>query len=279
MDREQARLIHLDEDAFPRAVVGGGDDGTVQPFANCDHRTRTPRVIPRRSLGLDVGNPVLELQKHVLAVIYAEPVAGAQVLVDPHAHRNNATGRAISAAGPFTWGARMPTVNPMRIDAVTLQSAGNPLGLHPRLTVVADLGPTKRLGLLTELHVALAATDPAVMRWTDPLGEARTGPGPRLCCIGPSDVRTDPTTDRVLTLLGRARQSDRDGLHALAVLNDPFADLPIMRIWTLLSLVERVSERIQTLLLTDDEVTVAWATHRASTGALELLRYWGAPNK
>jgi hypothetical protein len=170
----------------------------------------------------------------------------------------------------------MPTVNTMRIDEVTLQSPSGPLGLHPRLTVVADLGPTKRLGLLTELNSALVGNGKTV-RWTDPLGEPRTGPGPRLCCIGPGDLRPDPTTDRLLTLLGRARQSDRDGLHAIAVLNDPFADLPIMRIWTLLSLTERVSERVQTLLLTDDEVTVAWATHRASTGALELVRYWGAP--
>ena len=45
-----------------------------------------------------VGDAVLELDEHVGAVVHAQAVAGAQVLVDPHPHGRQATGRP--ASGP-----------------------------------------------------------------------------------------------------------------------------------------------------------------------------------
>ena len=47
----------------------------------------------------DVGDAVLELDEHVVAVVDAQPVAGAQVLVDPHAHRFEARYRV--RGGPY----------------------------------------------------------------------------------------------------------------------------------------------------------------------------------
>ena len=45
------------------------------------------RVVERHAELGDVGDAVLELREHVGAVVDAQPVAGAQVLIDPHPHR------------------------------------------------------------------------------------------------------------------------------------------------------------------------------------------------
>jgi hypothetical protein len=69
---------------------------------------------------------------------------------------------------------------------------------------------------------------------------------------------------------------DTHGNDSLALMIDPFHGLPIIKIWELLSITERVSERLQVLMLTQDDVTVAWAAHRATLDLLQLVRYWGA---
>ena len=168
----------------------------------------------------------------------------------------------------------------MRVDEVSLGNAA-PLAFHPRLTVMADLTAERRQNLADRLHATFDGEADGSVRWTDSLGEHRVvhigAPVmPRVFVIEPADLGPDPTADRLLALLGRARQPDASGDGSLAVLLDPFAGLAIMRIWELLSITERVSERVQILMLTDDEVTVAWSTHRASTGALNLVRFWGA---
>ena len=45
-----------------------------------------PGIVQRAARLGDVGDAVLELGEHVVAVVDAQAVAGAQVLVDPHAH-------------------------------------------------------------------------------------------------------------------------------------------------------------------------------------------------
>ena len=47
---------------------------------------RAARVVQRPAVLGDVGDAVLELHEHVGAVVDAQPVAGAQVLIDPHPH-------------------------------------------------------------------------------------------------------------------------------------------------------------------------------------------------
>jgi hypothetical protein len=167
------------------------------------------------------------------------------------------------------------------IDEVTLATEARPLILHPRLTVVADLEPHQQTGVVERVSGALNGAHGSLVLWTDPLGQRHQvrpddGPGPRLTTITASELRPTPTPERLLTLLSRARLADPNGIGSLAVLLDPFVNLPIMRIWELLTITERVSERVQVLLLTNDEVTVAWSNHRATTGSLELVRCWGA---
>ena len=169
----------------------------------------------------------------------------------------------------------------MSVDEVTLAGIEMPLTLHPRLTVVGDLAADERRKLADRLLAALGGDLSANVRWTDPIGERRNADRdspvqPRIVEIGAADLVHEPTPERLLGLLGRARQADTQGVQSLALLVDPFAGLPIMRVWELLSITERVSERVQVLLLTDDEVTLAWAGHRAQTGSLELVRFWGA---
>jgi hypothetical protein len=169
----------------------------------------------------------------------------------------------------------------MTVDEVTLAGIEAPLQLHPRLTVVGDLDAGERRTLADRIVGAIRGDEGATVCWTDPLGEHRLADPfadmqPRIVELDSVELRAEPTPDRLLALLGRARQANSRGVQSLALLLDPFSGLPIMRIWELLSITERVSNRVQVLLLTDDEVTLAWAAHRAQTGSLELVRYWGA---
>ena len=167
----------------------------------------------------------------------------------------------------------------MKVTSLQLAGMDHPLVLHPRLTVVADVAGPAQIDLVGRIATALTGNGDGTASWIDSVGEPCVSgsgeePGPRLTLVRAEDLAIDPSPQRLLTLLGRARETDRRGLEALAVLMDPFAPLPIMRIWELLSLTERVSERVQTLLVTDDEVTVAWSAHRAGTGQLDLVRFW-----
>ena len=62
--------------------------GAPAPRPGC--RSRPGSLSDRAVLG-HVGDAVLELHEHVRAVVDAQPVAGAQVLVDPHAHGRRRT--------------------------------------------------------------------------------------------------------------------------------------------------------------------------------------------
>jgi hypothetical protein len=167
----------------------------------------------------------------------------------------------------------------VHVDQVSLTADDTPLDLHDRFTVVGDLDAERRIRLIERFSHAFVGESATTVLWRDSLGEQRTvhrgAPAvPTLFLIDSDDIGERPETDRLLTLLGRARAQTPE--PALAVLNEPFAHLPIMRIWELLTVAERLSERLQILLLTSDDVTVAWATHRAQTGVLGLVRYWGA---
>ncbi len=156
----------------------------------------------------------------------------------------------------------------MRVDEVMLAGAAAPLILHPRLTVISGLGPMRRTELLSQLRGAMAGSVGTVVRWTDEIGEPRVVQDEPLLIevIGALPQSADAAW--LVNLLTRARVRPR----CLAVADDPFAHLPIMRVWELLAVLERVTERVQTLLLTADEVTVAWASQRATAGDIALVR-------
>ena len=55
--------------------------------ADLGERAGAARIVEWHAELGDVGDAVLELGEHVGAVVDAQPVAGAQVLIDPHPHR------------------------------------------------------------------------------------------------------------------------------------------------------------------------------------------------
>ena len=80
------RGVELDEDALTWTHLGGVDH-TLHMTARYGSEASGTSGIVQRSPGLrDVGDAVLELDEDVVAVVDADPVAGAEVLIDPDAH-------------------------------------------------------------------------------------------------------------------------------------------------------------------------------------------------
>ena len=79
-------ILHINEDAFTRAHVGGHDHCSHMPGVDPSETARTSRVVQHHTILDDVGNAVIELSKYVGTVIDAQAVPGTQVLVDPHSH-------------------------------------------------------------------------------------------------------------------------------------------------------------------------------------------------
>jgi hypothetical protein len=81
-----ANGLHVDEDALAGAGERGVDDSLLVAGRDCGQAAPAPRII-EDVVALDhVGDPILQLRKHVGTVIDAQPVARAQVLIDPHPH-------------------------------------------------------------------------------------------------------------------------------------------------------------------------------------------------
>jgi oligopeptidase B len=78
--------LDVDEDALPRARQGGVDDGLL--VASGDFGKALPAAgIIEHILALDhVRDPIFQLGEDVGTMINAEPVARAQVLIDPYPH-------------------------------------------------------------------------------------------------------------------------------------------------------------------------------------------------
>ena len=89
-----AGALDLDEDALAGAGHGGIDDPLDVARVHDGEAAGTTGIVERPALVGDVGDAVLELDEDIGAVIDAQPVAGAQVLVDPHPHPQDATGTA-----------------------------------------------------------------------------------------------------------------------------------------------------------------------------------------
>jgi hypothetical protein len=78
--------LDLDEDALAGTGLGGVDRGLDVASGNGGERTGAAGVVEGQPTLGDVGDPVFELGEDVGAMVDAQPVARAEVLVDPDAH-------------------------------------------------------------------------------------------------------------------------------------------------------------------------------------------------
>jgi oligopeptidase B len=93
-----ASLKDLDEDALAGACQGRVDDRLLVARIDVGQAAGTARIVEHHVHLGDVGDPVLQLDEHIGAMVEAQPVARAQVLVDPHPHDVNDT--TVTAADP-----------------------------------------------------------------------------------------------------------------------------------------------------------------------------------
>lgn len=87
----QVMYIEFDENAFTWAHLGRAHDRQVITLLYSCEAPRTSRIVQCDAAFGDIGDSVFELNEHVWAVVDAQTISGAQVLVDPHAHRANVT--------------------------------------------------------------------------------------------------------------------------------------------------------------------------------------------
>ena len=78
--------LDVDEDALAGAGEGGMDDGLLVASRDLG-QALTPAGIVEHVLAFDhVCDAIFQLGEHVGAMVDAQPVAGAQVLIDPYPH-------------------------------------------------------------------------------------------------------------------------------------------------------------------------------------------------
>lgn len=78
--------IDLDENALAGASVSSVHDTGNVSGTDPSEAAGAARIVQSDPILSDVGNPILKLNEHIGAVIDTDPVAGAEVLVDPDAH-------------------------------------------------------------------------------------------------------------------------------------------------------------------------------------------------
>jgi hypothetical protein len=86
VDQLGDRHVDLDEDALAGARLGSVHDVSDVTGPNPRKAAGTTGVIEGGTVLSDIGNAVLELDEDVRTVVDADPVTGAEVLVDPDAH-------------------------------------------------------------------------------------------------------------------------------------------------------------------------------------------------
>ncbi len=111
VDRRDGRHFDLDEDALARAELGGVDHVTDVTVRHPGEAPRAPRIVEHLTVLRDVGDAVLELHEHVGTVVDAQAVAGAQVLVDPHAHEYRTVPLAVYIDSTVIEDSASPSIN------------------------------------------------------------------------------------------------------------------------------------------------------------------------
>lgn len=184
------------------------------------------------------------------------------------------------------------------------------LQFHGRLTVLGGLDTTERENVVEMLHRAMhGAVDHAELRYFDAAGRRllvrRSGgrrrvsilddagtadasvPGPedlpRITHVSARDLgmlpglagEPDPSVpqlvERLIGWLGRARNAGSRGTSSLAVLSDPLRGLNDEQTRSLLDAVERLSNMVQVVYLTNEQTVVDWANERADSGNLGIV--------
>lgn len=79
--------VDFKEDALPRAYLGRPDHIVDPPRRHCNKASRSAGIVLRYASGDDVRDPVFEQGKDIGRMVDTQPVAGAQILVDPNLHR------------------------------------------------------------------------------------------------------------------------------------------------------------------------------------------------
>src|SRR5215471_141693 len=78
--------VDLDEDALSGALLGRLDHRFLHATGNVGEALGPARVLEDLVAFLHVGETVVEQREHVGSDLFAEAVAGAEVLVDPDLH-------------------------------------------------------------------------------------------------------------------------------------------------------------------------------------------------
>src|SRR5262245_31401733 len=90
--------VELDEDALAGAVERGVDHGTLVARRDDREAAAATRIVADPLTLTDVRDAVFELHEHVGAVVEAQAVTRAEVLVDPHPHKCTLSGCRTSPA-------------------------------------------------------------------------------------------------------------------------------------------------------------------------------------
>lgn len=84
-------------------------------------------------------------------------------------------------------------------------------------------------------------------------------------------VQTSDVEHLLTARIIEARNAGRRGESLPVLLDDPFVALQGERKWEVLDLVERLSQKVQVVYLTDDPDVVLWARRRVNAGSVALL--------
>jgi len=148
------------------------------------------------------------------------------------------------------------------------------VALHARLTIVRGCDEALRREICETLPGAFYGFDVVSrVRWTGRSGESHT--------VGPTDAIVPKLTvihnhqldtpDRIVDLLTMARVPGTARAPGLVVLDEPFGDLDAQQTWECLDLLDRLSSRVQMLVLTEEPCVEAWAEHRQGAGTLSCI--------
>ena len=85
-DRLGGGGVGLDEDALAGAHLRRVDHALDVAGGNHGEAARSTRIVERPAGLGDVRDAVFELDEDVVAMVDADPVAGAEVLIDPDTH-------------------------------------------------------------------------------------------------------------------------------------------------------------------------------------------------
>jgi hypothetical protein len=184
------------------------------------------------------------------------------------------------------------------------------LNFHNRLTVLGGLDQMERESVVELFHRAMhGAVDHAELRYLDASGrrllvrrsggrrrvsildDAGSGdlsvPGPedlpRITHVNPRDLGMLPAlsgemapsipqlVERLIGWLGRARNAGSRGTSSLAVLSEPLQGLAPEQVTDLLYAIERLSNMVQVVYMTNDPTVVQWAAERMEVGNVHMM--------